>query len=169
MKQVGVTGGIGSGKSVVCQIFSALGVPIYNADDRAKWLIQHDPSLVSSTNPSLLQQLNALVHPLVGLDTQKWNASHTSFQYVIKEAALFNKAGKGNSLDTLVVVTAPLELRIKRILKRDTQRTEAEVRNIIARQASDEERLQMADYVIVNDESELLVEQVLRLHQRFSI
>ena len=193
MLQIGVTGGIGSGKSIVCQIFSALGTPVYSADDRAKWLLNHDEKLKQSVtallgaeaylsdgsynrswvakrvfqNPLLLQQLNAIVHPRVGQDTQEWVHKHSHAPYVVKEAAIMAKAGQNNALDNVIVVHAPADLRIARVLERDPQRSEKEVRDIIARQATDEERLKIADHVVYNDESQLLIPQVWQLHLLF--
>jgi dephospho-CoA kinase len=190
--QIGVTGGIGSGKSVVCQLFSCLEIPIYNADSRAKWLTNHNPeirekvisllgpesyridgsyntSFVASVvfkNENLLTKLNAIIHPVVMQDTKKWVSEHAYAPYVIKEAAIMNGAGKGNSLDYVVVVEAPEELRIERILQRDS-RKEEEIRAIIKRQVSDEAREKIADFVITNDKTSALIPQVLQLHQRF--
>lgn len=191
--QIGITGGIGSGKSIVCRIFTALGIPVYVADDRAKWLTEHDPILKADilrvmgpnaydalghynrgwiasqvfADPALLQQLNNVIHPRVLSDTQAWVQEHTDKPYLIKEAAIMNAAGKGNTLDKVIVVEAPLDLRIKRILKRDPHRSEEEIRNIISRQISDEERLLLADYVFQNDEHQLLIPQVLAIHDDF--
>lgn len=197
--QIGVTGGIGSGKSTVCRVFSAMGAPIYEADARAIWLTNHDPALRANiidllgpdaylpslsdpqsttynrpwvasqvfTNPNLLVQLNALIHPRVVADTELWVQQHANAPYVIKEAALMRAAGDQNSLDKVVVVTAPIDLRIARIRQRDPHRSEAEIRNIIDRQINDDERMQMADYVIRNDETELLLPQVVGLHEAF--
>lgn len=191
--QIGVTGGIGSGKSVVCQVFQALGAPIYEADERAKWLTEHDPILKADiqrvlgisaydsvghynrawvasqvfANPELLSALNAVIHPRVFADTESWVNLQIGKPYVIKEAALMKAAGDSNSLDKVIVVEAPMDLRIERIRKRDPHRSEAEIRNIIARQISDEERLQLADYVLDNDESQLLIPQILQLHEEF--
>ena len=193
MKIIGISGGIGSGKSVVCKIFATLGVPVYNADDRAKWLLNNDASLKSSiiqllgdesytsqglynrawvaaqvfNNPALLQKLNAIVHPAVYEDTEAWAKQHSDKSYIIKEAALFKRAGEGNNLDFLVMVNAPEALRIERTKKRDPQRSEQEIRDIIARQFSDEERIKYADYIIQNDDSQLLIPQVLELHRLF--
>ncbi|MEZ4904285.1 MAG: dephospho-CoA kinase [Spirosomataceae bacterium] len=120
------------------------------------------------TQPSLLQKLNALVHPRVGEDTELWLKQHKDAPYVVKEAAIMGKAGQNNSLDKIVVVHAPIEIRVARVLKRDTQRSESEVRDIIARQMTEEERFRIAHYVLYNDESQLLVPQVWQLHQDFS-
>ena len=192
--QIGITGGIGSGKSVVCQLFACLGIPIYNADSRAKWLTNHDPvirenviallgnqaydaagryntSYVSSVvfkDESLLKQLNAIIHPVVMQDTLAWVQNNKESPYLIKEAAIMNKAGDKNSLDVVVVVEAPLDLRIKRILQRD-KRSEAEIRTIVQRQATDEERRNVADFIIYNDEASALIPQVLKLHNIFKL
>lgn len=191
--QIGVTGGIGSGKSVVCQVFQALGIPVYEADERAKWLTEHDPILKADiqrvlganaydalgrynrawvasqvfSDAELLLALNAVIHPRVLADTATWVNQHPDKPYVIKEAALMRAAGDGNSLDKVIVVRAPLDLRIARIRQRDPHRSETEIRNIIANQVSDEDRLQVADYVLENDERQLLLPQLLRLHEEF--
>lgn len=190
---IGITGGIGSGKSIVCKIFEVLGVPVYYADERAKWLTNNDLQLrkeikellgreaydsnglynrkwVASQvfdNPSLLKILNSLIHPRVYDDTKKWLQQHQDNRYVIREAALSNAAGVGNDLSQLIVVTSPIDLRIARIKKRDPQRNEDEIKAIIARQKTEEEFQQIADYQIINNEKELLIPQVLSLHKIF--
>ncbi len=192
--QIGVTGGIGSGKSVVCRVFAALGIPVYDADTRAKWLTEHDPSLrtdvirvlgplaydaqgrynrawVASqvfTNPTLLAQLNGVIHPRVLTDTLDWVSQHTNAPYVVKEAALMRAAGDGNTLDKVIVVHAPVALRIARIRHRDPHRSQADIQAIIDRQISDDDRLNLADYVLMNDESQLLLPQILALHTTFT-
>ncbi|RYF69899.1 MAG: dephospho-CoA kinase, partial [Cytophagaceae bacterium] len=118
------------------------------------------------SNPDKLLALNALVHPRVGIDTANWVQQQTS-PYVLKEAALMRAAGDQNDLDAVIVVTAPLNLRVQRIRQRDPQRSETEIRAIIDRQISDEARLKLADYVVMNDESELLIPQILRLDEQF--
>ncbi|UFH56722.1 dephospho-CoA kinase [Spirosoma sp. KNUC1025] len=191
--QIGVTGGIGAGKSIVCQIFQALGIPIYEADERAKWLTEHDPILKADivrvlgpnaydatghynrswvasqvfTSPALLGQLNGVIHPRVMSDTDAWVNEHADKPYVVKEAALMRAAGDKNSLDKVIVVRAPIDIRIERIRKRDPHRSIEEIRNIINRQVSDDERVQIADYVVDNDESQLVLPQVIRLHDEF--
>jgi dephospho-CoA kinase len=189
---IGITGGIGSGKSIVCKLFSCLGISIYDADTRAKWLTNHDTTIrnkvidllgpeaynsdgeynrpyVASVvfhNESLLKELNAIIHPVVLRDTDAWMAARINDAYVIKEAAIMNAAGDKNNLDCVVVVQAPVGLRIKRILERD-QRSESEIRAIIERQVSDEKREAIADFIILNDENSALIPQVLSLHKAF--
>ncbi|MEQ9373548.1 MAG: dephospho-CoA kinase [Imperialibacter sp.] len=188
---VGVTGGIGSGKSTVCKIFEVLGVPVYNSDNRAKALMVEDKELVEEikaafgeeayldnknlnrnflakevfSNPSKLETLNSLVHPAVGRDFAAWVAVQSSQPYVIKEAALLFETGSHNSLDSVVLVTAPEELRIIRVLARDPQRSEKQVRDIIGNQLKDEEKKKLADYVLNNNEQKLLVPEVVALHE----
>ncbi|GAB3999385.1 dephospho-CoA kinase [Spirosoma daeguense] len=191
--QIGVTGGIGSGKSTVCHVFRALGIPVYEADERAKWLTEHDPILKADisrvlgsnaydalgrynrawvaaqvfANPDLLKALNAVIHPRVFADTDLWVSQQIGKPYVIKEAAIMKAAGDNNSLNKVIVVHAPAELRIERIHKRDPHRSREEILNIIARQITDDDRFKLANYVVHNDESQLLVPQIIRLHEEF--
>lgn len=189
---IGITGGIGSGKSLVCRIFNLLGVPVYDADSRAKSIMTTDGILVSQirkefgvlsfradgsvnreylaehvfSDPEKLKLLNSLVHPRVGEDFNRWVKEQDS-AYVLKEAALLFEAGSNTSLDKIIVVSAPEELRIKRVLERDKHRTKQQVKDIIRNQLKEEEKLKRADYIIVNDESKPLIPQVLKLHKQF--
>ncbi len=189
--QVGVTGGIGSGKSTVCRIFSCLGVPIYEADNRAKWLTNNDPNIKAEViallgaksfhsdgsynrkyvasrvfaDAQLLQKLNRIIHPRVFADSDRWLQQYGAHPYVIREAAIMNKAGEGNTLDKVIVVTAPLTLRIGRIKLRDTQRSEEDIQAIVENQVSEETRLALADFVIDNGENAALIPQILSLHE----
>jgi dephospho-CoA kinase len=190
-KLVGVTGGIGSGKTTVCRVLEALGVPVYYADNRAKALVANDPELKAAIidllgvtaylsdgsynrswvakqvfdTPELLQKLNALVHPKVYTDTQRWNEIYAHKPYIVKEAALLNKK-TGIPLDFLVVVTAPLALKIQRIKTRDPQRSEAEIIKIINSQVPDNERITMADFIIENNNEKLLLPQIIAFHDK---
>lgn len=192
--QIGITGGIGSGKTTVCRVFETLGVPVYYADDRAKWLTEHDPILKADisrllgksaydalgrynrawvaaqvfADPALLDQLNAVIHPRVLTDTANWVRQYSDKPYVIKEAALIRAAGDGNTLHKVVVVEAPVAVRVERIRRRDPHRSEQEILNIISRQISDEERLKLADYILHNDERQLVLPPVLALHEAFT-
>lgn len=189
---IGVTGGIGSGKSMVCRLFECLDIPVYYADSRAKWLTNHDPEIrekvthllgpdaydregrydtrfVASRvfgNEPLLKQLNAIIHPVVLRDTKEWLVANAGLPYVAKEAAIMGKAGQANSVDYVVMVDAPVELRIQRILQRD-KRSEQEIRAIIERQISDESRRGISDFIVQNDNDSELIPQVLRLHEIF--
>lgn len=191
--QVGITGGIGSGKSLVCRIFSSLGIPVYDADSRAKLLMTTDRILVDQIKkefgnlsydsqgqlnrehlrqafgePDQVKKLNELVHPRVALDYQNWVSQHLGLKYVIKEAALLIESGSAEKLDHLIVVFAPQELRIQRVLRRDPQRKQTEVENIMKNQLNDEQRRKRADSIIINDETHLVIPQVLELHERFN-
>lgn len=187
---VGITGGIGSGKSTVAQIFSILGIPIYYADDRAKWLMAHDPHLKEQIiaafgqesysaegelNRSFLAShvfadedkvklINSLVHPAVRKDFEAWSAAQKS-PYVLKEAALLFETGSYQELDKVINVSAPLKLRMTRVLHRDPHRNEAQVNAIIDKQLPDEEKNNKADYVIKNTDNKLLIPQVLKIHR----
>ena len=191
--QIGITGGIGSGKSLVCRIFQSLGVPIYDADSHAKNLMTTDGILVEQikkefgtlsydekgelnrtyisqtvfSDEERLRKLNSLVHPRVAIDYDRWLAEHQASAYVIKEAALLFESGSSVLLDKIIVVTAPEKMRVKRVLKRDPQRTEQEVIKIIRNQMTEEEKLKRADVVIQNNETELVVPQVLKLHEQW--
>lgn len=193
--QVGITGGIGSGKSLVCAIFNQLGVPVYDADSRAKYLMTTDGILVSQikkefgplslnpdgtlnrtylsdivfNDPHRLSVLNNLVHPRVGEDYKKWVAYHKNERYVLKEAALLYESQSYRSLDKIIVVYAPIPLRIERVLQRDGHRTKVQVESIIAKQMPDEEKVAKADYVIQNDESTLVIPQVVTLHKELAL
>lgn len=190
--QIGVTGGIGSGKTLVCHIFTVLGVPVYDADSRAKTLMTTDGILVSQikkefgvlsfradgsldreylakhvfNNPDKLKILNSLVHPRVGEDYARW-VNEQSSSYVLKEAALLFEAQSNRTLDKIIVVSAPEELRIKRVLVRDKQRTEQQVKDIIRNQLEEDKKLKLADYIIQNDERRPLIPQVIELHKKF--
>ncbi len=191
--QIGITGGIGSGKSLVCRIFQCLGIPVYDADSHAKELMTTDGILVSEIKKEFgvlsynadgslnraylastvfndedrLRTLNKLVHPRVGLNYQDWVAQRKNQPYILKEAALLFESGSNESLDKVIVVYAGEALRIQRVVKRDPYRNEDQIRAIIKNQMPEEEKLKRADFVIRNDETALLIPQVLKLHQHF--
>lgn len=191
--QIGITGGIGAGKSTVCKIFSVLGVPTYDADSRAKAVMTTDGILIEAikkefgtlsfkTNGELnreylaaevfndelkLKKLNSLVHPRVGLDYENWLKEQTNAPYVLKEAALLIESGSYKTLDYLILVTALEEIRINRVLERDKQRSIAQVKEILKNQLNETEKEALADFIINNDGKHSLLEQVLRLHEQF--
>lgn len=185
MLKVGITGGIGSGKTVVCQIFQALEIPIYNADNRAKAVMEEDAELVASitsvfgndayskgklnreylaqkvfNNQLLLNQLNAVVHPCVARDFSEWVAKNKTHPFILKEAALLVETGSYKQLDALIVVTCPMETRISRIKKRDPFRSESQIQEIIKKQLPEEAKTDRADYLIRNDDKLSLIHQV---------
>jgi dephospho-CoA kinase len=191
--QIGITGGIGSGKSLVCKIFHCLGVPVYDADSHAKGLMTTDGILVSEIKKEFgelsynldgslnraylshtvfndtkqLDTLNKLVHPRVGANYKQWVDRNRNHPYVLKEAALLFESGAYQSLDKVIVVHAPQDLRIQRVLRRDKNRSADQVLAIIQNQMPEEEKIEKADYKIRNDETLLIIPQVLALHQRF--
>ncbi|TAH20814.1 MAG: dephospho-CoA kinase [Cytophagales bacterium] len=191
--KIGITGGIGVGKSVITLIFKQLGIPIYDADSRAKWLITHHAQLVEAiilnfgkeaylangelnrrylaekvfVSSDKTQLMNSLVHPKVGEDSQDWFAKNEGkFPYVLKEAALLYESGGYKELDKIIVVTAPLAIRIERIKARDTQRSEAEILGIISKQMPEDEKIRRADFLIHNDGNQPIIPQVLHLHHQ---
>jgi dephospho-CoA kinase len=189
-KLVGITGGIGSGKSTVAKIFSILGIPVYFADDRAKWLMSNNQELKTkikevfgqesylddgSVNRSFLasrvfaddekvKKINALVHPAVKTDFESW-AQEQKSPYILKEAALLFETGSYKDLHKVINVSAPLKIRITRIVLRDPHRTEQQIHDIIDQQLPDEEKNNLADYVIKNSDNKLLIPQVLKIHK----
>lgn len=187
--KVGITGGIGSGKSTVCHIFELLGVPVYYADTRSRELVNaHGPvrsaiiSLLGEEaydgavqnrafiarkvfgNPDLLQQLNGIIHPAVAENFNTWSAGF-EVPYLLKEAAILIESGSYKQLDELIVVTAPEEVRIRRVAKRDAATTE-EIRRRMSHQLSDVERLAYADFHISNDDRDMLIPQVLGINRQ---
>lgn len=186
---IGITGGIGSGKTTVAKIFNILGIPVYSADDRAKWLMANDSDLKSqiisyfgresyfedgSLNRSYLASsvfndekkvslINSLVHPAVKKDFEQWVLEQDS-PYVMKEAALLFESGSYKDLDKVINVSAPLKIRINRVILRDPQRSENQINDIINKQMPDEEKNLKADYVIKNSDNRLLIPQVMQIH-----
>lgn len=195
MRRIGITGGIGSGKSIVCRLFQVLGVPVYDSDYRAKWIMGNDETLreeliaafgaptftaagqldraylaqVAFTNPAQLARLNALVHPHVGRDFETWaDAQQQAGQsYLLKEAALLYESGAYRQLDQIITVFAPQAVRQARVLRRDPHRTTADILAIVGKQMSEEEKMQRADHIVYNDDQQLLLPQVLALDEQF--
>jgi dephospho-CoA kinase len=188
MLKVGITGGIGSGKSVVCQVFSTLGIPVFNADDTAKYLMESDAELVRSicgllgsdvynsgkldrakvaaliyNDNSKLAALNALVHPATIKYAEHWFGSHTA-PYAIKEAAIFFESGSYKDIDVMIGVFAPLDLRIERAMKRSNF-TREKVLGIVANQMNEDEKMKRCDHIIINDDTTAVLPQILALHQ----
>lgn len=191
--QVGITGGIGAGKSLVCHIFRCLGAPVYDADSQAKNLMITDEILLGQikkefglsaylpdgsldrtylssavfAHPDRLEKLNSIVHPRVAEDYKGWLATHRHEKYVIREAALFYEIGISRSVDKMIVVSAPEDIRIKRVIARDVHRTKKDIQAIIKNQLPDEEKAKRADYIIYNDDQHMIIPQVLQLHTGF--
>ena len=183
---IGLTGGIGSGKSVVAKIFATLGIPVFNADDEAKRIMQTSPEIKSKLiqqfgmdiynesgldkeklasivfdDPFQLQLLNAIVHPVTIQAAKAWAAKQTS-PYVIKEAALIFESGAADGLLKVIGVTAPLSLRTHRVMQRDgitKDQVDARMRN----QISDTIKMRLCDYVIENNNQQMVIPQVLEI------
>ena len=190
MIKVGLTGGIGSGKTTIANIFKQLGVPIYFSDNRAKYLMLNNQFLLESlislfgdkvvvngilnrsyiaskvfSNPKELIKLNALVHPFVQKDFDDWSASQCSV-YVIKEAAILFETGANKLLDKVVLVESPKDLKVSRVMLRD-RITKEEVLMRMSKQWPDDQKRTYADYIIYNDEENPLINQILKLHSIF--
>lgn len=189
MLRVGITGGIGSGKSVVARIFETLGIPVYYADTEAKWLMNHDATLRANIiaafgpeaynesglnrswlaaqafqQPEKTQLLNSLVHPAVIAHGTQW-MQHQQGAYAIKEAALFFESGSATDIDCMIGVFAPQALRIQRVMQRDGLGRQ-EVLTRMSRQIEETVKMKLCDAVIANNEQEMLIPQVLQLHQQ---
>ncbi|VXD20780.1 dephospho-CoA kinase [Marinoscillum sp. 108] len=187
---VGITGGIGAGKSTVARIFKTLGIPVYDADSRAKWLMNNDRELkegivslfgteaydhqqinrthiarLAFSDQSLLSSLNALVHPAVAKDFDHW-AGKQATPYVLKEAALLFESGSYQSLSAIITVTADESLRMRRVLKRDAHRTEQDVKKMMAAQWAEDKKVARSQYIITNDETTAVIPQVLKIHEQ---
>ena len=188
-KIIGLTGGIGCGKTTVAKVFTTLGIPVFNADTVAKELMQNDPILkhklieqfgeyvftngqldrnflakIVFTDPQQLERLNAIVHPITIQAAKEWAAKQNT-PYVIKEAALVFESGSGEGLAGVIGVTAPLSLRIHRVMQRDNC-TKQEVEKRMQNQISDIIKMKLCDWVIINDDQVLLVPQVVTLHEK---
>ncbi|ADQ15820.1 dephospho-CoA kinase [Leadbetterella byssophila DSM 17132] len=188
MLKVGITGGIGSGKSTVARIFSHLGIPVYDSDQRAKDLVSSDTQLITQIkqlmgveaylpdgtyhrkyiseqvfkNPEKLKALNHLIHPAVRKDFEAWVNQQVDAPYVLKEAAIMNR---DSGLDAIIVVHTPVKERIERVIKRDG-RTEDQVKNIMENQKTEEEFISVADYVINNGNGHSILRQVLEIDKK---
>lgn len=189
MRTIGITGGIGSGKSTVCRVFGVLGIPVFEADREGKILLNTDPHLrkavidrfgkeiyengaldrnalasIVFSETEALKDLNAMVHPAVRKAFAVW-ATEQQAPYVIMEAALLAETGGHENVDEVILVSAPEDLRIKRTMARDGVGEEAVLARI-QNQATEDQRKAIADHVIVNDDTQLVIPQVLALHER---
>lgn len=188
MLKIGVTGGIGSGKTTVAKVFQAFGIPVFMADVEAKRLMQEDEGLKNAIKSAFgnsiyqdgkldkqamaalifndegaLDKINSLVHPAVQLAFEKW-CSKQSAKYVLKEAAILFESGADKGLDLVICVSAPDELRIQRVKARDGV-TESQVEERMAKQWAKTKKIELSDYHIVNDELQLLLPQIIKVHQ----
>lgn len=190
--QIGLTGGIGSGKSTVAKVFELLHVPVYYADNRSKYILQNN-SLVKEKlreywgeiifdsagnidtkalaeivfkNEAELQKLNALLHPLVADDYNKW-LSAQNCAFVIKEAAILVESGSYKTCDKIIVVSVPQNIAIERVKARDNA-SEEQVLARMSKQMPNDEKIKYADFVIENDGIKMLIPQILEIHKKLS-
>jgi dephospho-CoA kinase len=192
MLKIGITGNIGGGKTTVSKIFEILGIPVFYADDAAKKVMTADAELISALKNAFgkaayfddgslnrkhiagivfndekqLAKLNSLVHPAVFRAFDTWAAEISNAPYIMKEAALLFESDSYKMCDKTIMVVAPLELRIKRVMQRDRLIPE-EIISRDARQFTEERKMELADFVIRNDDTELVIPQVLKLHEQF--
>lgn len=189
MLRIGLTGGIGSGKTTVAQIFEVLGIPVYYADVEAKRLMNTNTVLKNSilknfgeesykdgmlnrayissvvfNDPAKLKLLNSLVHPVTMKDGENWLNNQTT-AYAIHEAALVFEAGVNKRMDHVIGVFAPQTIRVKRVMERDNL-SEEDILHRMNRQMDEEKKMKLYDFVLTNDEQQLLVPQVLELHEK---
>lgn len=189
MLRIGLTGGIGSGKSTVAKVFEILGIPVYYADDAAKRVMNEDEELrkqiithfgeasyengrlnrghIASevfNNREKLDLLNSLVHPVTIADAEKWMQQQQT-AYAVKEAALIFEANADKQLDYVIGVAAPFDLRLKRVMEREGISVE-KVKARMDKQMDEEEKMKRCDFIIYNDEKQLLIPQVIALHEK---
>lgn len=186
---VGITGGIGSGKTTVSKIFKALGVPVFNSDNEAKIIVNTNEYVINQIqnvfgdvyrqgkldavkmaelvfkDKNALERLNKIVHPKVAESFKEWVNKNNMSRILLKEAAILIETGAYKELDSIILVITPIEERIKRVVKRDNISGE-KVKERIAKQLSDEEKAKHANYVINNKDGQLLMPQVLKIYEQ---
>ncbi|MGF1586160.1 MAG: dephospho-CoA kinase [Bacteroidales bacterium] len=192
MLKVGITGGIGSGKTIVSRVFSVLGVPVYNADLSARSIMNTDRNVLEKlsisfgegiikegvpdrqalaqivfNDPDALKRINEIIHPAVRADFAGWLEKQREVAYIVKEAAILFESGAYAELDTVILITAPEETRIRRIIKRDGD-TVANIKNRMANQWPDETKALKAGFVIENDNTSAVLPVILEMHSKFS-
>ncbi len=193
MYRVGITGGIGSGKSLVCGLLELFGVPVYYADLEARRLMNEDVELRSALKaefgdgiykggeldriamgsrvfgePRLLEKINQMVHPIVRKDFDNWSKACENVPYVVEEAAILFESGAVKQMNMSVLVYAPIALRIQRVMDRDGLSSD-EVKKRMSYQLDEEEKKRRADSVIINDETSLLLPQIVSLHEEIKM
>jgi len=191
MLKVGVTGGIGSGKTLICNVFSTLGIPVFNADDEAKIIINTDKDIISKikelfgndiyinnsvdrkrlagiifNNPEALNSINSLIHPKVRIAFKQWCSQYRHMPYVIQEAAILFETDAYKQLDFTINVHASEETRINRVMMRD-QVSKEKVLERMNNQIKDDVRLKLADFTIYNENESMILPQILEIHKKF--
>ncbi len=189
MNIVGLTGGIGSGKTTVAKVFKTLNIPVYNSDIEAKKLMNSNSKIkkqlisefgnnvyvnnilnkkylanIIFNNKQKLEIVNSIVHPVVKEHFKKWASLQTS-PYVIKENAILFESGMQKDVNSIITVISPIEIRIQRVINRDNT-TYKDVNARIKNQISDEEKIKKSDFVIINDDKQLIIPQILAIHNK---
>lgn len=189
MIKVGLTGGIGSGKSLVSEIFSQLGIPVFNADNEAKIILNQNTDVINSikstfgnvyigneinkkkiasiifNDPDALKKINSIIHPKVHEYFQTWISEQKDAKYIIEEAAILFESNAYKDMDITINVYADELIRINRVVKRDKTTIEA-VKSRIKNQLSDDDRIKLADYTIYNNGDKMLLPQILEIHSK---
>ncbi len=187
---IGLTGGIGSGKTTAAEVFKKLGIPVYNSDEEAKKLMNTDTTIINKlkmifgydiydtnnllnkkklsalifNNKDKLNTVNSIVHPVVKKHFSKW-VNKQNAPYLIKETAILFESGIDKDVDKIITVTAPIQLRINRVKQRDSI-SEEEVIKRINNQFDDEYKIKKSDFIIKNDNKELIIRQILSIHKK---
>lgn len=192
MIRVGITGGIGSGKSMVCEVFRRLNVPVFNSDLKSRYLTDNDPEIRKElislagdriyegrkldrkllakyifNDRDLLAKVNSLIHPRVADCFRQWCLRHTNKSYIIHESAIIFESGANSMMDKIITVSCPQDLRISRVIEREHASME-KIMAIIGNQMPEQEKILRSDHIIQNDGTRLIIPQVLYLHQLFS-
>jgi dephospho-CoA kinase len=185
--KLGVTGGIGSGKTTVCRIFDVLRVPVFSADREAKEIMENDDRIIKRINSiagkglyingglnrmelatiifndnTLLEKVNSLVHPVIFDHFRKWVLEQTA-PYVIMEAAILFESGASKFVDRVATVVAPIEQRVERLIQRNKLSRE-QIMERMRNQMDDEARIKLSDYIIHNSENDMIIPAILKIH-----
>ena len=192
MIKVGITGGIGSGKTMVCKVFELLGISVYYSDEESKKLLDNDikvkEQIINMFGDAIINEagnidrkklsaavfgdneklklLNGIVHPAVAKHFEEWLNVHSTDKYILKEAAILFESGANKLVDEVITVTAPVSLKIQRAMQRD-KIAEEQVVLRMKNQWSDEEKIKLSQFVIYNDEENLIIPQILKIHEKF--
>ncbi|MEI7422742.1 MAG: dephospho-CoA kinase [Prolixibacteraceae bacterium] len=192
MLTIGITGGIGSGKSTVCRVFRVLGIPVFQADNVARRLQDEDanirskliayfgPDIYTENNllnrkklagiifnsPVDLERVNHLIHPAVHKEFENWKAKMTCYPYVLYEAAILFETGSASRFDYTILVVTDEKERLQRVMKRDNLSSEAILQRM-RNQMQDSEKIKLASHIIKNNDNQLIIPQILVLDQFF--
>ncbi len=192
MIRVGITGGIGSGKSIVCEVFRKLNVPVFSSDLEARYLTNNDPEIRKGlislagdrifegqkldrkllakyifNDKELLAKVNKLIHPRIADCFRNWCLLHGNRSYVIQESAIIFESGANRMMDKIITVSCPQDIRISRVIAREHASMET-IMAIIGNQMPEQEKISRSDHIIQNDGTRLVIPQVLYLHRLFS-